>query len=96
MLCLGEHVSRDVARIAFFRYDDDLSRAGHKIDSDLASQQLLRCRNINISRPDDAIYSRHGRRSKRERRNGLRSAHPENVLYPEELSARQDLGAWIG
>ena len=77
MLRLRQHIRRDPPRIALRRDNHDLGRPRHKIDPDFPRDQLLRRRNINISRPDNPVDARHRLGSKRERRDRLRAAHAE-------------------
>ena len=53
---------------------------GDEVDADFARQQLLRRRDIDVARPDDAIRARNGLRAISERGDGVRATHHENVV----------------
>ena len=90
MLRLGQQVGRDVGRVAAAVVDDqDFARAGDHVDADLAEDQLLRGRHIDVARPGDLLHPRHGCGAVGEGRNGLRPADAEDPVDAGELGGHQ-------
>ena len=66
-----------------------------KVDADFSRQQLLRRRDIYISRPDNSIHARHRLRAISHRGDGLCAAHTKHLLNPEQVRASQNFHRWV-
>ncbi len=85
MFGLSEHIRREVTRVGVGGDDQDFGRAGDEVDSDIARQQALRCRHIDVAGADNAIGARYSLRAVGERRDGLRAAHSKYLAQAEPM-----------
>ena len=93
VLGLRQHVRGDPLGIAFRGDDDDFGGAGDEVDAGVARDQLFRGGDIDVSGTDDAVDARDRFRSVGQRRDGLRSAHLEEMRDAEPGGDAQDLRA---
>src|SRR3546814_19395103 len=71
MLGLREQIHCDPARIGIaIADDDDLARAGNRVDADAAEDRALGGGDIGVARPDDLVDRRNRRRAIGERKFG--------------------------
>ena len=90
VLGLGEEVRGHVGRLRrAVRDHDDLARAGDQIDADIAEDEALGERDVEVPRPDDLVDGADGRRSIRERGHGLGAAQPVDLGRPGEAGRGQ-------
>src|SRR3546814_12684678 len=81
MLGLREQIHCDPARIGIaIADDDDLARAGNRVDADAAEDRALGGGDIGVARPDDLVDRRTRRRSVGDRGNRLRATDRESAL----------------
>ena len=85
MLDLGEEIQRSgVRRRRGVGHDNELGRAGQRLDPDLAEEPPLGLLDVRVPRPDDHVDGRDGRGAECERGHRLRAADREHLLDAEE------------
>ncbi len=90
---LSEHVGSDNLRVAFRSEDQDLGRAGHKINADVPCQQFLCLRNIGVAWTDNPVDSRDRLRPKCHGGDRLRSTHPIHFVRSRACEHSQEFRA---
>src|SRR6185437_7707667 len=90
---LREHVGGNPGWISILRDDDDFRRTRDEVDSDVTRQQLFRRRDVDVAGTHDAVHARNRRGPESKRRNGLRSAHAEDVPHIQKSRHGKNFGA---
>src|SRR6185369_375896 len=75
------------------RHNHDLSWSSNRIDPDNAKHQLLRGRNVLVSRSGYLVDSRYGLRTERQRRNSLRATNRVDLCHAQLQQRSSD--RWI-
>ena len=66
--------------------DEDLARPGDHVDVHPAEDEPLRGGDVGVPRPADLVHGGEGGGPVRERRDGLRPAHPEQAGHPGDVA----------
>ena len=93
MLCLRQQICRNTfRRCPRIRYDQNLTWSGNHIDIHLPKYQLLRSRNIHISRSDDFIHRCNALRAIGQCRNSLCAANLIDFIHAGNACRRGNVG----
>ena len=90
VLGLGKQVHGDPVRVGLAVTDNqDLGRPGNHVDADGPKHTALGLGHIGITRADDLVHLRHGRRAIGQRGHGLGTANAKHTIHARHGRCRQ-------